>query len=409
MRDKAGKVNQISEDWCRGIDRHTYRQNVLQAMRIAQNRYRRRRLELTGVSQSNDKFKYLFKEYQELVGGSEKTDKFHPDNVVSIEKNYRRSIIKNSKCMGSKLERFFDIADQDNFAYYTKPKDVKPKKNLEMQKFKVETQYKEIMNQTDLKTWDDDKDKNTHIRLQIGIMQKKDKYRNVYFYSSEQFEIDYLKLQIEYKLLLALRPYIHEANMIFKTNVSYKIKDQILAAPIRLNNFSCIAAVCETLPNAFAASMAQFGQRLIDKAKSQLAPKNKWLFHTKELEYVVKDGKEYGKGFKNGKILFTDNGMQFIDDSNPKFGFVVDDYDSLHCMRCTREKNLYMISLSGRKMKARSGDIKTVHDPMEKLKLSKANYSNLSPKDLLIITIKNIELGKYGDIKRGDEICVRIQ
>jgi hypothetical protein len=182
-----------------------------------------------------------------------------------------------------------------------------------------------------------------------------------------------------------------------------------LAAPIRLNNFSCIAAVCETLPNAFAASMAQFGQKLIDKAKSKLSPKNKWLFDTNAMEYVIKDGKDYGKGFKTGKILFADNGMQFIDDSKPNYGFVVDDYDSLHCMRCTREKNLYMISLSGRKMRTRSSDAKTVLDPMEKLKLSKANYSNLSRKDLLIITIKTVDLGKFSDIQRGDEICVRMQ
>jgi hypothetical protein len=409
MKDKAGKVNQISETWCQGTDKHTYRQNILQAMKVAQNRYRRRRLELAGVSQGNDKVKALTKEYRDLMNGTEKADRFDPDNVVSIEKNYRRSIIKNSKCMGSKLERFFDIADQDNFAYYTKPRDLKPKKNLEMQKFKAETQYKEKMTTTELKTWVDDKNKKCHMRLQIGILQKNDKYRYVYFYSDEQFEIDYLKLQIEYKLLLALRHLIHEANMIFKTSVCYKTKDQILAAPIRLNNFSCIAAVCETLPNAFAASMAQFGQKLIDKAKSKLSPKNKWLFDTNAMEYVIKDGKDYGKGFKTGKILFADNGMQFIDDSKPNYGFVVDDYDSLHCMRCTREKNLYMISLSGRKMRTRSGDAKTVLDPMEKLKLSKANYSNLSRKDLLIITIKTVDLGKFSDIQRGDEICVRMQ
>jgi hypothetical protein len=243
MKGKAGKVNQISEDWCRGTDKSTYRQNILQAMKVAQNRYRRRRLELSGVSQSNDIVKTLTKEYRDLMNGAEKVDKFDPDNVVSIEKNYRRSIIKNSKCMGSKLERFFDIADQDNFAYYTKPKDLKPKKNLEMQKFRAETQYKDKMTTTELKTWVDDKNTKYLMRLQIGILQKKDKYRYVYFYSNEQFEIDYLKLQIEYKLLVSLRHLIHEANMIFKASVCYKTKDQILAAPIRLNNFSCIAAV----------------------------------------------------------------------------------------------------------------------------------------------------------------------
>jgi hypothetical protein len=311
--------------------------------------------------------------------------------------------------MGKKLERFFDIADQDNFSYYTKPKDTKPKKNIEMLKFKAETQWKDTLNATELKTWVDDKDKKYHMRLQIGILQKKDKYRFVYFYSNDIFEIDYLKLQIEYKLLLSLRDSIHEANQIFKTSVCYKTKDQILAAPIRLNNFSCMAAVLETLPNAFAESMASFGQRLIDKAKSKLAPKNKWLFDSNALTYVTKDGKKYGKGIKKGKILFGDDGMQFIDDSKPDQGFTIDDYDSLHYLKFTKQKDLYLVNLLGRKIETNAADDNNIQDPMEKLKLSKANKSNLTFKNLLVITIKNVDLGNFDEAQKGDEICVRIQ
>jgi hypothetical protein len=155
--------------------------------------------------------------------------------------------------------------------------------------------------------------------------------------------------------------------------------------------------------------MAQFGQKLIDKAKSKLSPKNKWLFDTNALTYVIKDGKKYGKGIKAGKILFGTDSMQFMDDSNPKYGFIIEDYDSLHYMKFTKEKNLYMVDLCGRKMDTKSTDDKNILDPMERLKLSKANRSNLTHKNLLVITIKTIDLGNFGEVQRGDEICVRMQ
>jgi hypothetical protein len=55
-------------------------------MKIAQNRYRRRKLDLDGVSRNVDSYKNLSKEYKELQAGTEKLHKFDPDNIVSIEK-----------------------------------------------------------------------------------------------------------------------------------------------------------------------------------------------------------------------------------------------------------------------------------------------------------------------------------
>lgn len=304
-------------------------------MKIAQNKYRRNKLELDKVSKISQKYKNLSNEYKELQAEAEKMHKFDRDNEA-IEKrntkndgfdglkldsssslnienycNYRRSIIKNSKCMGKKLERYFDIIDQDTFSYYAKPEDTKPKKNIEMLNLKAETQWKDTLNATELKTWADDKDKKYYVRLKIGILQKKDKYRFVYFYSNNIFEIDYLKLQIESKFLLSLGGLIHEANQIFKTNVCFKTMDQLLAVPVV--------------------------HKEIVKAKPKLAPKNKWLFDSNALTYVTKDNKEYGKSIKVGKILFGDDGMQFIDDSKPDQGFTIDDYDSLHYLRFTRK------------------------------------------------------------------------
>lgn len=40
--------------------------------------------------------------------------------------------------------------------------------------------------------------------------------------------------------------------------------------------------------------------------------------------------------------------------------------------------------------------------------MSKANRSNLIPKNLLVIVVKSISLGNFHDIGRGEEIAVRI-
>lgn len=39
-------------------------------------------------------------------------------------------------------------------------------------------------------------------------------------------------------------------------------------------------------------------------------------------------------------------------------------------------------------------------------KLSKANRSNLTQKNLLVILIKSIELGRFHEVKKGEEVAV---
>lgn len=113
--------------------------------------------------------------------------------------------------------------------------------------------------------------------------------------------------------------------------------------------------------------MSQFGQKMIDKAKSRLAPKNKWLFDLNALKYSIKDGKKIKKTMKSGKILFGDDGMQFLDDSRPESGFSIDDYDSFHYLNCKKYQDGYRINMYGRKMDVKNKDAKKVQDPMENL------------------------------------------
>jgi len=113
--------------------------------------------------------------------------------------------------------------------------------------------------------------------------------------------------------------------------------------------------------------MTALGQKLIDKAKSRLAPRNRWLFDLNGLEYVIKDGKKIKKSIKEGKILFGDDGMQFIDDSKPERGFSIDDYDHLHYLDCQKVKKGYKITINGRKIKTKGKDDQNDQDPMENL------------------------------------------
>jgi len=122
-----------------------------------------------------------------------------------------------------------------------------------------------------------------------------------------------------------------------------------------------MAAVYESLPDNFANSMEIFGQRLIDKAKSMLAPKNRWLFDSSSFEYIIKDGKSYKKTIKNGKILLAEDSIEFMDDSNSGNRYSIEDYDELHWLKT--DKN--WVVLRGRKIATSKKDDKQIQDPME--------------------------------------------
>lgn len=180
--------------------------NLLQGMKIAQNRYLRRKIELHGNQSEQKEIPSLRKEYADLLNGKDREveEDFDPENIFSIERDYRREIIKKSSCMGKKLQRYFEFTDEQNFSYYREEKDGKVRKKLPTEEFKCEEQAKRDVSAKELKDWEKNKEsKDKSRRLQIGIKNKK-KYKYVYFYSSDPFEIAYLKLQIEYRLLRQL-------------------------------------------------------------------------------------------------------------------------------------------------------------------------------------------------------------
>lgn len=333
-------------------------------MKLAQNRYLRRKIELSNDQKGDALIQKLQADYNNIKAGKDKMQ-FTAENIVSIEEDRRRILVKKSSCFGRKLQRYFEVTKDDNFAYYAKETAQKPKKEMDLEKFECEVQQKHELNATELKTWTDKEAKNT-IRVKISVPKKKKK-RAVYFYTDDLFEAEYLKLEIEKDLLNALREHVHSANQIFKTNVCSNLEDQMIEAPIRKNNFSAISAICESMPNPFAQAMAEFGQRLIDKAKARLAPKNKWLFDCLGLQQIIEDGKKSKRVIKDGKILFADDGLQFINESRPEQGFSIEDYDSLHAVLCKQNAHRYDITLYGRKMKTVGNDEKEVQDPMERL------------------------------------------
>lgn len=210
-------------------------------MKIAENRYIRRKISLHGSNADKKNLPKLRKDYETVVNGQDREveEFFNPQNKFSIEKKYRREILKKSSCMGKKLQRYFEMTDEHNFEYYREVKGGKSRKSLSTEEFKCEVQTKRDVGEKDKKAWDSNKDiKDKKKRLQIGIKTKKNKYKYVYFYSGDDFEITYLKLQIEYKLLEDLKDGIHAANQIFKASICSQISDQMENAPVRKSNFA---------------------------------------------------------------------------------------------------------------------------------------------------------------------------
>jgi len=62
-------------------------------MKIAENRYIRRKIDLDGNPSEKNALNRLEAQYNDLISGKERKE-FDPANIVSIEKDYRRSIIK---------------------------------------------------------------------------------------------------------------------------------------------------------------------------------------------------------------------------------------------------------------------------------------------------------------------------
>ena len=199
------------------------------------------------------------------------------------------------------------------------------------------------------------------------VPKSKDKFREVYFYTADLFEAELVKIEIEKKLFNHLREQIHSANEIFRANITQNISNQMKLAPSRKANWEKISAVVENYPDAFADPMRAFGQKLIDKAKSLIAPKNKWLFDFKNLKEDSNMGKKGKQDIRVGQILVNEKHLQFINPSKPRDNFEIDNYDNLHAIICEKQGSSYLVNFKGRKMKALLEDTKDVQDPMETL------------------------------------------
>lgn len=130
----GGKDTNIGPGWCKGTTKQKYRENVLQAMKIAQNRYLRRKVELSNDQKGDALIQKLQAEYNNIKSGKDKMQ-FTAENIVSIEEDRRRILVKKSSCFGRKLQRYFEVTKDDNFAYYAKETAQKPKKEIDLEKF----------------------------------------------------------------------------------------------------------------------------------------------------------------------------------------------------------------------------------------------------------------------------------
>ena len=302
-------------------------------MMLAKNNYEQRRLAFNGSKGDKSKLNQLKTEHQNLLNG--KIDKqFMPANKNSIEEIEKRKIMKLSSCRGKTLERLFEINKDEKAAFYDDPKAGKPKKVVEINKFDCKIEEKSRLNATELKTWVE-KDPKKIIRLKIAVPKKNSK-RDIFFYTNDLFEAEYLKLEIEKNLLKNLRVPILTANEIFKSSIASHLSIQMRNAPIRQDNWDKISAVMEVFPDKFAEVMKKFGQKLVDKAKSKMNVKSKWVYDFKTLAQTFDEGQASNKSIKDGKIIVEDYGIQLINGSKPSDKIMVEDYDNLHAIFCEK-------------------------------------------------------------------------
>lgn len=193
-------------------------------------------------------------------------------------------------------------------------------------------EYKKKLTIAELKTWPE-KEADTPIRVKI-LVPKGSKQREVFYYTDDLFEAELVKFEIEKQLNKHIRIDVYTANEIFKSNITINMMNQIKLTPIRKDNWEKISSIAENYPNKFAEAMAIFGQKLVDKAKSMIGapPKNRWMFDFKSLKQDVDKSQQANNSIKAGKLLVSDDGLQYISDSNPRENFVISDYDEIHAI-----------------------------------------------------------------------------
>lgn len=230
--------------------------------------------------------------------------------------------------------RYFVVDnDADKFSYFGSEKADKPKKQMDTAKFECKIEYKSKLTKDELKTWKD-KDKANTMRVRISIPKGKKKHRDVYYYTDDLFEAEYLKLEVDKGLTQRLIIPLYAVNQIFKTNICSNLNTQFIAAPERRKNWDKISAIGEAFPDKFAVCMQTFGQKLLDKAKAMLVPKNKWLYDYIDLLKSIDQGKASKKTMREGKVLVDESGLQFINESKPSDNFMIADYDHIHAIIC---------------------------------------------------------------------------
>jgi hypothetical protein len=120
--------------WLKGTASDKYRQDLVQAMMLAQNRYERRKLMAGGVEKREEaRLVKLQKDYEFIKNGKFKQE-FDSNNKQSISETQMRQLLKRSSCMKNQLERYFEINDEEKFAYYDKNKIARPRKELDTNK-----------------------------------------------------------------------------------------------------------------------------------------------------------------------------------------------------------------------------------------------------------------------------------
>ena len=80
-----------------------------------------------------DKMKELDKNYKAIIEGKF-TSGFKSINKTSISEIQKRELLKKSSCMKKQLNRYFEVNDEDKFAYYTDKNGNKMRKQFDLNK-----------------------------------------------------------------------------------------------------------------------------------------------------------------------------------------------------------------------------------------------------------------------------------
>lgn len=259
------------KNWLRGSTTSDYREQVLNSMKIAKNRYERSRKEESKDKNKSDILADLDIKYRNLVEGKD-TSSHIKKSIVDIDEDLdiRRTFMKNSSCMGSNLKRYFELTSDEKFVYYKNLNDNKPRKKFDINPCKCEIETKRDMTDKELKSWKE-KDQTKLYRLKITVPKGKDKKRDVFYYTSDIFEAEYLKLEIESDKTIAFNEDIRTVNKIFTASAVSNIIKSSDIEPMRV---------------------AKVEKVEVEKPKvKQRAPTIKWQFDHTQLQHLTKDGK----------------------------------------------------------------------------------------------------------------------